>query len=855
MVTANVLKDITSSLPLEVLAVPDTADLLDDSKSSPVYAWLKTFDEAKHDPLVALHTSGTTGIPKPIVLKQAFATILDAYRMVPSLGGRSDITADWCDKKVLLMFPLFHAGGLGIYLMCIWNKAIVVQPPPALITAKLTNELLAQTGAKVAILPPAILMEIATKPEYLKVLWDCPKVLFGGGPLPKDVGDLMSPRTHLHNVMGTSECGVFLNIQHRSEDWRFFKFSPFMGFEMREYSDGLYELVIVRDENLELFQAVFATFPHLQEYSTKDLYSKHPTKNDLWLWEGRTDDIIVLANGEKHNPTTFENVVCGDTAIKSALVFGQGRFQCSLLVEAYNEPVDFQAKTTLTNDIWPTIQRANKDCPAHGRIMRDMIVFTHPAKQVMRAGKGTVQRRPTLDLYQEEFDALYSQATDVTSEGVKATSKIDRKELEVAMMNVVREITDSEDITPNTNFFRRGFDSLAVMSLTRRIRAMIPKDEQSLLENISTKTIYDYPSISQLTSYLQGSGVHVEQNSERMQRIYDYYASDMPITRESNSAKGLSTNFRKTPVAFFKADFSEPYFGLSPEAYTVLLQTVTRVIHNAWQVDFNVSLEHLETTHIKGVRSLIDFSARSLHGASILFISSIGAVMSDKSERPIPEIIFDDWSIPLQSGYGQSKFISERLLAAATTTAGIPTGICRVGQIAGAISEKGCWPKQEWLPSLIASSKYLGKIPTSLGSSERIDWVPVDVVAKVVVDLLDSTDRYTCDAAVHHVVNPHATTWKALLPKVQSHLHLEEVSLAEWVEALRMSSETSEDVVDNPAVKLLGYFEGLVQPEGVERIPALILQTTRTAAESKTLAALGPVNDEMMDNWMRQWNF
>lgn len=131
--------------------------------------------------------------------------------------------------------------------------------------------------------------------------------------------------------------------------------------------------------------------------------------------------------------------------------------------------------------------------------------------------------------------------------------------------------------------------------------------------------------------------------------------------------------------------------------------------------------DHLAATRVKSVRSLIDFSARSLHGASILFVSSVGAVMENEIEAPVTKKIFEDWSTPQQAGYGQSKFMSERFLAAATKIAGIPTTVCRVGQIAGPTTAKGCWPKQDWLPSLIASSRYLGKMPDSLRSLECVD--------------------------------------------------------------------------------------------------------------------------------------
>ena len=53
---------------------------------------------------------------------------------------------------------------------------------------------------------------------------------------------------------------------------------------------------------------------------------------------------------------------------------------------------------------------------------------------------------------------------------------------------------------------------------------------------------------------------------------------------------------------------SKPYLGLEPSTYKILLQHVTHIIHNAWEVNFNLPFSKF-TTQISGVRQLIDFSA------------------------------------------------------------------------------------------------------------------------------------------------------------------------------------------------------------------------------------------------------
>lgn len=47
----------------------------------------KTYEEAEWEPLMVLHTSGSTGIPKPIIVKHALLALGDDYRDAPDFQG------------------------------------------------------------------------------------------------------------------------------------------------------------------------------------------------------------------------------------------------------------------------------------------------------------------------------------------------------------------------------------------------------------------------------------------------------------------------------------------------------------------------------------------------------------------------------------------------------------------------------------------------------------------------------------------------------------------------------------------------------------------------------------------------
>lgn len=130
----------------------------------------------------------------------------------------------------------------------------------------------------------------------------------------------MNDKIRVLNLTGTTE-GLFIgNLWVKREDWLYFAFHPFSGFEFKEVAPGIHEHWIHRNEHAPLFQGLFHTFPALQSYNTKDLYTKHPTKPNLWAYKGRNDDIIVLSNGYKISPLDTEALITTHPSIEGCLM-------------------------------------------------------------------------------------------------------------------------------------------------------------------------------------------------------------------------------------------------------------------------------------------------------------------------------------------------------------------------------------------------------------------------------------------------------------------------------------------------------------------------------------------------------
>ncbi|KAJ7153103.1 putative aminoadipate reductase [Mycena crocata] len=895
---------------------------------------------ALDDVCVYLHSSGSTGLPKAI--PQTHRALIEQSSFPPITDTR-----DYDLSPIGVMaLPSFHT--LGLYLQVLQplsGNPVALYPPTALSPAALPmmpspNNILEhtrKTNCKTLLAIPALVSVWAASPDAVAYLATLSMVVWGGGTLPSQVGNfLQASGVKLRGVYGSTETGPICFIKELKGDeqeWEWYRIADQIKVRWVPQGDGTFECQLLTWEKHTL---MVENLTDTRGYATSDLFINHPEKKYLWKMVGRIDDVIVHTSGEKTVPAPMEDILLASPFVAGAVIFGRERAQTGVLIEpAFDLEINIEDATRfaeLRNTIWPVVQKANATAPAFSRIFKEMIAFTSIGKPLPRAAKGTVQRKPALDLYAGEIEAVYDAVAENAVDSIKPPTAWRADPIATWLSEVAKDLVKEGKIVPDIDLFHQGFDSLSATVFRIRImgglRSSKDGNVQKASQGITQNLVYSQPTISKLSTYLESivhgnlredssysiihdmvekysSGLAKPVSSTRLTRdglmvvlltgstgnlgshilalllknprVAKVYVLNRPspastglIQRHKTTFedRGLNSMLLASPkLAFVEGHVTEGNLGLASDVYDEIRTSVHLIIHNAWQLDFNLTLASFEP-HVRGTRNLVDLALASSSSPKFIFTSSIAAMTADPAICSAPVEI--TYVAAGARGYGQSKFVAEEILK----RSGLDAVSLRIGQLFGGLP-KGAWSITDWIPILVKTSMTLGQLPSlpdgvsllMTHSNKPVSWLDFETAAQAVVDVafdpLDSEEP----ASVLTVVNPQPVSWNFVMDFLreaianQCSVKLKVVPFSEWYASLESLATTHDystlgDTL--PGIKLLEIFSRLSSAslkfaDGRSESNAVGFSTEKIQALSKSMRSAASIGREHAEAWVNYW--
>lgn len=165
-----VIKQIESARKLRVVDIPPVAHWTNPNQPTEPFPYTKTYEEARLDPWVVLHTSGSTGMPKPIVQTHATYSALDAFTGAPSLGHSPCFPGLSSGRRIYLGFPLFHCAGVSMLLPASLFAGFTIVLGPFPPSADVVNAMHMHGNVQESCVAPFTLIELSKDSTHLENL-------------------------------------------------------------------------------------------------------------------------------------------------------------------------------------------------------------------------------------------------------------------------------------------------------------------------------------------------------------------------------------------------------------------------------------------------------------------------------------------------------------------------------------------------------------------------------------------------------------------------------------------------------------------------------------------------------------
>ncbi|MEP6500326.1 amino acid adenylation domain-containing protein [Microcoleus vaginatus] len=299
---------------------------------------------------------------------------------------------------------------------------------------------------------------------------------------------------------------------------------------------------------------------------------------------------------------------------------------------------------------------------------------------------------------------------------------------------------------------------------------------------LGSHLLNDLLNQTQANIYCLVRASNLQQGIEKIQKSLErYLLSNPPISN------------RIIPVL---GDLSQPLLGLTSHEFRALASKIDVIYHNGASTNLVYPYSALKAVNVLGTQEVLRLGC-IIKTKPVHFISTVGVFCSDIYYQA--KVVLEQDKLAdgesLSEGYGQSKWVAEKLVMTAHSR-GIPVYIYRPGFIAGD-SQTGIRNTADLISRMLKGCIQMGKTPDL---DILLDMTPVDYVSQAIVHLSKQKELV---GKAFHLVNPHPISWNQLCDSIRSFGHsLERIPYEQWhCELLKVVDNSPENAL-HPLVSL-----------------------------------------------------
>ena len=752
---------------------------------------------APEAPCMALYTSGTTGVPKGVLLSQAnlahFTAWYAAYVQLDERSRVLQFSSLGFDSSLIDIFPTLLQGA----------ELIVPNDDQRRDPLQLVK-LIRQQKLSHAFLPPALLSILP-----LDQLQGLDHVMTGGDVCEPYVIEQLTRAGKLYNLYGPTEATVLITArQLRPGDNNRTLGAPIANSQIFILDEGLQPVAE------QTVGEVFIVGPGVclgylnNPQLTAERYLHLNLPDGRCLRAYRTGDMAKWTGGGIE--------LCG-------------RLDNQVKIRGFRvEPEE--------------IERCLRDALRYRQVA---VVIDHKRRILaflaQPQGKQPGAALEALKTHARQFLPDYMQPTawtELTSMPFASNGKVDRKLLlelpvsivdnaqrrlpanadEALLIDIWAELLElpASEISTDESFFNLGGHSILLSRMLLRLR-------EEFGRSISINRFIEQPTITKLATLVRGSGTEEVLSQQALsdasreidvqalpicrmgdvhkvivtgansfvgvhivEALLEWGASEVACLVREGAGQSAAERFTQalqenrlehldmSRVRVFAADITRPSLGLSADDYARLDREYGALVHNAANVNHVLDYESLAKDNVEPIFECL----RLCEGRSkkiFNFVSTLSASSTIGSDGRVLELpAAPTPPIYIKNGYNLTKWVAERILERARER-GVQVNLYRPGNISFNSVSGVCQPHKNRLMLMLKGSIQLGQVPEF---ALNFDLMPVDFLARFIAF---HASRYQAEQAVFNLHNPEPLSWDAYVASFrESGREFSMVSVADW---------------------------------------------------------------------------